>query len=666
MSKRLHVLSALVIVLSLLATSIASAHHPDGGDRFGGGELFPGEGVVTSGDKQQHGETTGHLPAKQENVAVIGKAAVSAPEGTDGDMTGRVADVAAYGNYAFLTAFRGADCLGGGAWIVDMSDPTEPEEVEFLPTTDGIYAGEGAQVITAEHGPYAGRQLFIHQNETCNAAMAAASGKERYRGGINIWDVTDPDQAVLLAEHIGDTDGPVAPQANDSHSMFAWNSHVDEKVYVVLVDNYEFEDLDIVDITDPANPVMVNDTLDLFTVFGVGQANPPHLGQIFSHDMMVYRKGERYIMNVSYWDGGYVLLDVTDPTPGNVTLIADWDFPEFDDQRLLRGEEVPPAGNAHQSEFSPDFNFLIGTDEDFSPFSFTFTSNAFEGERTAIEAAFTPSIASLPGREMAGEVVHVGRGCPADPGDPPASGLTEDDPYLADPAGKIALVQRGACRFDHKVARAQHAGAVGVIVYGLDGDESLVLMGGENPVVSGPDGIIGTEITIPALYVQNSTGVLLRDASPPVLANAQAVFTGWGYVRLFRTKVPGEVGSTGSIQQIDTYAIPEAQDPDYALGFGDLTIHEVATDPRPGTNLAYFSYYSGGFRVAEYDNGGIREVGAFIDEGGNNFWGVEVHKHPDGQYYVLASDRDFGLYIFQYAGKIPGKDRGAKEFNPRP
>jgi hypothetical protein len=191
-------------------------------------------------------------------------------------------------------------------------------------------------------------------------------------------------------------------------------------------------------------------------------------------------------------------------------------------------------------------------------------------------------------------------------------------------------------------------------------------MGGENPVVSGPDGIIGTEITIPALYVQNSTGVLLRAASPPVLADAQAVFTGWGYVRLFRTKVPGEVGSTGSIQQIDTYAIPEAQDPDYALGFGDLTIHEVATDPRPGTNLAYFSYYSGGFRVAEYDNRGIREVGAFIDEGGNNFWGVEVHKHPDGRYYVLASDRDFGLYIFQYTGKIPGKDRGAKESGPRP
>jgi hypothetical protein len=85
----------------------------------------------------------------------------------------------------------------------------------------------------------------------------------------------------------------------------------------VLVDNVEFTDVDIMDITDPTNPVMVNDTLDLWDLFGIGQDNPPHLQAIFNHDMMVYRKGDRYIMNVNYWDGGYVLLDVTDPTAGH-------------------------------------------------------------------------------------------------------------------------------------------------------------------------------------------------------------------------------------------------------------------------------------------------------------------------------------------------------------
>ena len=61
----------------------------------------------------------------------------------------------------------------------------------------------------------------------------------------------------------------------------------------------------------------------------------------------------------------------------------------------------------------------------------------------------------------------------------------------------------------------------------------------------------------------------------------------------------------------------------------------------------------GGFRVVQYGKNGIQEVGAFIDEGGNNFWGVEVWHDENGEQYVLASDRDFGLYIFQYTGPTP-------------
>ncbi len=58
-------------------------------------------------------------------------------------------------------------------------------------------------------------------------------------------------------------------------------------------------------------------------------------------------------------------------------------------------------------------------------------------------------------------------------------------------------------------------------------------------------------------------------------------------------------------------------------------------------NLGYLSYYSGGFRVIEVDDGQIEEVGHFIDEGGNNFWGVQTFAH-DHEEYVAVSDRDFG------------------------
>jgi subtilisin family serine protease len=57
------------------------------------------------------------------------------------------------------------------------------------------------------------------------------------------------------------------------------------------------------------------------------------------------------------------------------------------------------------------------------------------------------------------QVVYVGRGCPADP----VAG-TPDDPYLQNPAGKVALIDRGVCSVSLKVDRAANAGAIGVLI----------------------------------------------------------------------------------------------------------------------------------------------------------------------------------------------------------
>lgn len=95
-------------------------------------------------------------------------------------------------------------------------------------------------------------------------------------------------------------------------------------------------------------------------------------------------------------------------------------------------------------------------------------------------------------------------------------------------------------------------------------------------------------------------------------ATIQAVFDGWGYVRLFQTDIPRRPQQAGSITQVDTYAVPESQDPAFAEGFGDLSVHEVAMEPdRRG--LAYLSYYAAGLRVVEYGRDGIRKVASFIE-----------------------------------------------------
>jgi hypothetical protein len=148
------------------------------------------------------------------------------------------------------------------------------------------------------------------------------------------------------------------------------------------------------------------------------------------------------------------------------------------------------------------------------------TSNAFDGKRPASISLFAPKPQY---NTFSGEVVYVGRGCPAGS----VTGSNPEDPYLADPTDKIALIERGGCRFDYKVAQAQLMGAAAAIVYNNSaGGEALVVMGGNNPLVLVPPPTFtwsefGRTIMIPAAFVQRSTGLLLRDGTAPVTAFVQ-------------------------------------------------------------------------------------------------------------------------------------------------
>ena len=95
----------------------------------------------------------------------------------------------------------------------------------------------------------------------------------------------------------------------------------------------------------------------------------------------------------------------------------------------------------------------------------------------------------------------------------------------------------------------------------------------------------------------------------------------------------------------DSYAVDEALDEEFATGHGELSVHEVKTDPRRNVNLAYLSYYDAGARVVEFSNRrGLVEKGFFIDEGGSHFWGTFPHYvgEREGAPLLLFSDRDFG------------------------
>jgi hypothetical protein len=120
-----------------------------------------------------------------------------------------------------------------------------------------------------------------------------------------------------------------------------------------------------------------------------------------------------------------------------------------------------------------------------------------------------------------------------------------------------------------------------------------------------------------------------------------SIFDGWGYVHLF---------DANTMADLDQYAIPEAHDPAYAVGFGDLSVHEVAVDSDEASR-AYLSYYSGGMRALQIRNKQLVETGGYLDPKGNDFWGVETFQRRNAsgksETIVLGSDRDSGLWIFR-------------------
>ncbi len=608
---------AIAIAGLLLTSGVAFAADPDGGVAVSD----------SSRDAHQHGDTAGHLhpEGSSANVSLVSKLRVknAVPE--------KIADVGVFNGYAYLAAWGVVTCKYNGIHVVDIRNPAAPKEVGFIQSKEGSYPGEGVQGLHISTPKFNG-DILVTNNEKCKDKVGF--------GGLNIYDVTRPTAPTPLTEGFGDSTagGARKKTANEIHSVFAWDAG--DKAYAVIVDNEEADDVDIIDITDPKKPALIAE-YNLATKFPqILQATPPNLVEVFFHDVVVKEIAGRQVMLLSYWDAGYVKLDMTDPL--DPTYIGDTDFTDPDPEALESGFTVRPEGNGHEAEFTSDNAYVIGADEDFGPFHLNATNVTDGTDLTASQGSDTTQLQS--GDTITGGSVFVGRSCIGD------AAVPAGDPSVVD----IAVVERGLCTFTEKVANVIAAG---------DYDAVLIFNRTDSDACNGSLGM-SVEGDIPTFGVApRSQGFAIFDATyddaacladpagatqAPIELGTQgdmlsfsSTFDGWGYVHLF-------ANSSGKMAELGTYAIPEAHDPDFASGYGDLSVHEVATSPtRP--DLAYFSYYAGGFRVAKIAGGDLTEVGHYIDVGGNNFWGVQVFQ-SGGQEYVAASDRDFGLYIFRYTG----------------
>ncbi len=574
-------------------------------------------------DAHQHGDTAGHLPAsKTDNVDLVSKLRLKnvVPE--------KVADVGFHEGFAYLAAWGARTCKYNGVHVVNVKDVNNPREVAFIQSKEGSYPGEGIQALSVDTRHFDG-DLLVSNNEKCddNAGF----------GGMNIYDVTSPRHPVPLAEGVGDftVNGQGKKASNEIHSVFAWDAG--NRAYAVMVDNEEGKDVDIVDITNPKKAFLTAE-YDLDELFPqIQQAAPSNLTEVFLHDMVVKEIAGRQVMLLSYWDAGYVKVDVTDVK--NPVYLGDTDFTDPDPEAAESGYTVPPEGNAHQAEFTKGNAYVVGADEDFAPFALL-ARNVTDG--TDIDASQGSDTKKLaPGETITGQSVFVGRACNGDAAVPAGDGT------------QIAVVERGLCTFTEKVTNVTNAGGYdAVLIFNRTASDACnstlgMSVAGSIPTFGvAPRGqgfaIFDTPYDNAACLAGNGSQLApIAVGTTGDTLTFSSYFDGWGYVHLFRNE-------GGKMTELDTYAIPEAHDPAFADGFGDLSVHEVATSQEEANRL-YFSYYSGGFRVAEIVNDEIVEKGHFIAENGSNFWGVEVFQQG-GKEYVAASDRDHGLWIFRYTG----------------
>jgi hypothetical protein len=678
--RRLAFVSALALALVAFPNlALGAAAPPPGGHSQ---EDFAADDFFDHHHHAQHGPSTGHLPGSVSNVELVGKLRLT-------NQRGDISDVSAMATtsdgtwYAYLGDWGGFDarnptpaCNSGGVHIVDISNPAAPVKVGFLNAGGTGYQTEGVQALHIDTDDYTG-DILIVSNEWC----LPRSNPKLNPGGITIYDINDPTNPQILVDDFGDFDLH-GNRANESHSVIAWDAG-DGDAYAAAIDNEENEDVDLFEITDPRNPVLLAETeLPGVNVDGHGALEFAH-----DFDILQFPDGSWHLM-VSDWDGGWVDLDVTDPS--NPSIVGDFDYTADGPCDEVVPTACPPEGNAHQGEWNSDGSVFVGTDEDFDPFRTTpltrVTGNAdfpAPEEYTTVSVGGAP-VTVLPDRRLNGPVAFGGYGCPGTSAPIPNADTTIPPGTLDPGEEQIIVLQRGptddpnapeeACFPGEKADNATAQGWDAVILTGrhlaggaADDDPPNCGFGAFPPDEQIP-AVCTTHTAMHELFARTPDFTLPYPLGDPAdlepnigevgfEVDITATFDGWGYVRVLDTD---PASAPTEIAQI---TIPETADEDFATGFGDVTVHEVEVPrgdpneggPAPDDDLvAYFSWYSGGFRVFDIsDPTNPAELGHFIDAQGNNFWGVALAEDENGDRIVLASDRDFGLFIFRYTGALP-------------
>jgi len=259
------------------------------------------------------------------------------------------ADVWVHGDHAYLGSWA-APC-GLGVRIVDVSDPANPELVATAASYDATSA-EDIEVLSVDTPSFTGDLMGVGLQD-CGGGLS----------GLDLWDVTDPanPQQLGFYPNFGVHELSLTTR---SDGVFALLASPFSEPFTFFFASETVGDFQLVDVSDPANPVLTDDWGALkdggfpagasFVPAPYDCADPLCRGSdpaIFAHSASP--SGDGMTAYIAYWDLGGVILDISDEA--NVQYV---------------GRTVYPAaseGDTHSAVENAAGTLLATTDEDFSP-----------------------------------------------------------------------------------------------------------------------------------------------------------------------------------------------------------------------------------------------------------------------------------------------------------
>ncbi len=524
------------------------------------------------------------------------------------------------GKFAYVGTWS-AQCTGHGAKIIDVNDPTRPRWVGFVGARKG---SSNEDVVVIEIGD---RDVLGIGVQPCGKGGQA---------GLALFDVTNPQRPSEL----GFFETPTGVHELD---MVQAGSRT---LAAMALPFNEFsmafgEDLGgevwIADITDPTNPEHVADwgiigDSDLLIQGGNDPVSSSFQGlgffaSTFAHSVRFADAGTS--LYVSYWDGGFIKFDVSDP--GTPTVVG----------RTLYGADDSGDGHSLTPYDVGGERYLLTNDEDFAgiPETIVVTSSATGAtEYSGIQAPWAPtSLYSL--GSVSGAIHDAGDGCQPDDftGASGEIALADTiDPFYPDFFGDPP------CSIGAQATMAADAGAVAFISNLISIDDAYPL----DPLAD-----VSATIGMPILQISDidelaaaiRTG--LRGGAVTLTAVSEDP-PAWGHLRVYR-----ETGAT-EWTQVGEFQGP-ATGPDTPPGSWSIHNTETLGD------RAYVSWYSAGIVALDLgDPTSPSMVGQFVPDtskrhanslgvGPAEVWGVAIDQDTG---IVYASDMRSGLWIVRPTG----------------